>query len=352
MVRELARRINQGINSSATASDTALLAAVVLIHPRSNEGSVHGMKADLCLQKVSALRNVLGRCGELVGWSVSAGDAEMEEGQSETEIITSRIPQRAVADEARKRPADLISSAVRWGFLQTVKDELGAVFVKPAESAQLNLWWYRGTIFHLLAVPGIVATILVRGCIRDGRLREGSSPASLAAIETQAAVVRSLWEDELFWPETTSTAGAVSAVLQAFQELGILIWNREAQSVSVADNANAIGQLQWLADLVRPEIELYSIQLGAAVQVNNDAGLFKRDEVIGLSVKLHRSAFLRGHVRTQSQLSHVFGGRTYDAFLRAGVFVSSEGAEHTLSYSQLSKINQFLQSDVWQDYSL
>lgn len=352
MVRELARRINQGINSSATASDTALLASVVLIHPRSNEGAVHGMKGDLCLQMVSSLRTILGRCGELIGWSVSAGDAQFEATLSETEIITSQIPQRAVVDEARKRPADLISSAVRWGFLQTVRDELGAIFVKPAETAQLNLWWYRGTIFHLLAVPGIVATILVRGCLRDGRLREGASSASLAAIETQTAVLRSLWEDELFWPETTSTAAVVTSVLQALEELGILTWNRDAQTVTLADDVNALSQLQWLSDLVRPEIELYSVQLGAAIQLNSDAGLFKRDEVISLSGKLHRSAFLRGQMRTQSQLSHVFGGRTYDAFLRAGVFVSSEGAEHTLSYSQLSKMSQFLQTDMWQDYSL
>lgn len=352
MVRELAKRVNQGINSCATASDTSLLASVVLVHSRSQEGAVHGIRTDVCLQKIASLRSLLERSGALLGWSIAAGESQDLGSEGAVEIITSGHAQKSVTDEVRKKPVDLISSAIKWGFLQNLKDELGATFVKPAETAQLNLWWYRGTIFHLLAVPGLVATILMRVCAREKEQNGTRSILSVADLESRTAVVRALWEDELFWPETTSSASVTSAALEIFESLGLLTWNRANQTVVVSEQRESIEMLSWIADLVRPEIELYSVQLGAAIQLTQDAGLFKRDEVINLAVKLHRSAFLRGQVRTQSQLSAVFGGRTCDAFSRSGVFVSAEGVGLTLVFSQLTYLSEFLQADTWRDYSL
>ncbi len=351
MVRELARRVNQGINSCATASDTALLASVILSHPRSNEGAVHGMRADLCLQKIQTLRQILERCGELVGWSISAGESKTEEASGEIEIITSGLNQRSVSDEAKKRPSDLVASALKWGFLQSLRDESGQTYIKPAESAQLNLWWYRGTIFHLLAIPGIVATILERGLIREGHTQPQTSGLTLQAIEVQLASLRLLWEDELFWPESTSTAAIANAALETFASMGLVLLDRQTQTVTLNADPESIATLSWIAGLVKPEIEIYGVQLGAAIQLVQDAGLFARDELISHAVKLHRSAFLRGQMLVQSQLSSVFGSRTFDAFTRAGVFVTSEGAALTLVYAQLTMISEFLDCDRWRDYS-
>ncbi|NBW82795.1 hypothetical protein EBR21_13680 [bacterium] len=353
MVRELAKRINQGINACATASDTALLAAVVLGRSRESAESHDEMDAQLCLQKVSALRRLIERCGILLGWAISAGETDDSSTPAgEIEFITSNAPQQAVVEEAKKRSVDLVSSAVKWGFLQTRRDSTGRSLVKPADTAQLNLWWYRGTIFHLLSIPGIVATILERGLLQEGRGSAPSRVVSILALESQASAVRHLWEDELFWPETTSTATIVSTCLQIFEELDIVIWDRENNSVSVSEKPESRKSLQWISSLVRPEIELYSVQLGAAMQLSQEDSLFKRDELVSLATRLHRSAFLRGHLQSQSQLSSVFGGRIFDSYSRAGVFVSAEGVGMNIVYSQLANLSEFLQVERWRDYSL
>jgi glycerol-3-phosphate O-acyltransferase len=361
MVRELAKRVNQGINASATASDSALLAAVVLgrvpVGQRSAPSS--GLAASDCLAAVDRLRSLLESCGERLGWAISAGKADetpslkSQQARGVVELITSRAPEMPVADEVKPRALDLISSAVSWGFLQTFKSSTdGALQVKPADGAQLNLWWYRGTIFHLLAVPGVVATLLDRALRVDGRLRGPAISCSIAALEVQMASVRQLWEDELYWPESTSTASIVAAALEIFESLKIVSWDRGAGTVSLINSEESLELLSWISELVRPEIELYSVQLGAAVHLMLDAGLFKRDELIALTVKLHRSAFLRGHMCVQSQLSSVFGSRTCDAYSRSGIFVSAEGVGLTLVYSQLTQLTEFLQLDRWRDYSL
>ncbi|NBX15873.1 MAG: hypothetical protein EBR09_00755 [Proteobacteria bacterium] len=352
LVKELAKRINQGINSSATASDTALLAAVILSHPRSNEGAVHGMRSDLCLQRIQELRQLLEQCGQLAGWAVSAGDSKTSGSSGEVEIITGVSSQRIAQDEVKKKPSDLVSSAIKWGFIQTLKDESGNGFISPAENAQLNLWWYRGTIFHLLALPGIVATVLERGLNSNSAVPVESASMAVSDIETQTAAVRELWEDELFWPESGSTATLVSAVLNVLDSMQIIGWDRGAQTVALARDPEALRRLGWIAGLVRPEIEIYGVQLGAALQLTQDSGMFARDELIGLAVKLHRSAYLRGQMLVQSQLSGVFGGRTFDAFSRSGTYVPAEGNSLTVMYSRLSRVSDFLNSEKWRDYSL
>jgi glycerol-3-phosphate O-acyltransferase len=352
LVRELAKRINQGINSSATASDTALLASVILCNTRSKEGAVYGMRADTCLQRIQDLRQLLEQSGQLVGWSVSAGDSKISDTSDEIEIITSAAPHRSVSDEVKKKSVDLVSSAMRWGFLQTLKDESGQTFISPAETAQLNLWWYRGTIFHLLALPGIVATVVDRMLMRLGASGGQTVTLTLAEIEANTSAVRELWEEELFWPESTSTTTAVSAVLSIFSSMKLLSLDKETQTVVLNNDTEFRQQLEWVAGLVRPEIEIYGVLLGAAMQLTQDAGVFTRDELVPLAVKLHRSAYLRGQMLVQSQLSSVFGSRTFDAFLRSGTFVTAEGNALTVAYSQLSRLSDFLNAERWRDYSL
>jgi hypothetical protein len=134
--------------------------------------------------------------------------------------------------------------------------------------------------------------------------------------------------------------------------MGILSWDKALQTVTVSAEPDAARSLGWIAGLVRPEIEIYGVQLGAALQLTQDAGVFTRDELISLAVKLHRSAYLRGQMLVQSQLSSVFGARTFDAFTRSGTFVLAEGNALTVVYSQLSRLSEFLNGDRWRDYSL
>lgn len=65
MVRDLARKVNQGINACATASDTALLASVVLSGTFAHSGGVTLTQA-VCLQRIASLRQMIGKLGVLL----------------------------------------------------------------------------------------------------------------------------------------------------------------------------------------------------------------------------------------------------------------------------------------------
>jgi glycerol-3-phosphate O-acyltransferase len=345
MVRELSRRVNQGINACATASDTALLASVIL-----SQSENATMTRGVCLQRVAFLRLMLGRLGSLLGWSISAGAPNGNGFMEEVEIISNASQRVPGTYEAKHRPDDLLTSAVRWGFLKPSAGSGTDVPVHKAESAQLNLWWYRGTIFHLIAIPGVVAHLLIQACFY-GERRLGS--VSISALEGQLEGVRQLWDEELFWPDSTSTGALVTAALEIFQELNLLTWNRESGVVEMVADENRIKDtLEWVAALVQPEVELYSIQMGAALQLTQESGLFKRDELLALAIKLHRSAFFRGQVNVQSQLSQVFGGRIADAFTRARYYTAAEGAGLTVSFNQLAHLTSFLHVERWRDHSI
>ncbi|MEN9528198.1 MAG: glycerol-3-phosphate acyltransferase [Pseudomonadota bacterium] len=345
MVRDLARRVNQGINTCATASDTALLASVILSTPGTTT-----LTRGVCLQRVDLLRHMIGRLGALLGWSISAGESNGNGFVEEVEIISNAPQLTSASHEAKKRPDDLLTSAVRWGFLQPFKGTGADVPVLKADSAQLNLWWYRGTIFHLIAIPGVVAHLLMQACFSGERKQ---SSVSIVALEGQLEGVRQLWEEELFWPESTSTGALVSAAVELLQGMSLVNWDRSSGLVEVVETEGHLnGALAWIAALVEPEVELYSIQMGAALQLTQESGMFKRDELLAFALKLHRSAFFRGQVNVQSQLSHVFGGRISDAFTRARYYTNAEGAGLTVSFSQLSHLSSVLHVERWRDHSI
>lgn len=345
LVRDLSRRVNQGINSSATASDTALLAAVVLANASASASGTFLQEAE-CLRKVSILRQVMSEYGASLGWLISAGETIANGFSEQVEFISNAPLEVPETFEAKKRTDNLIASAVRWGFLERRPDQS----VRQAEDSQLNLWWYRGTIFHLLAIPGIIAHTLLKVAGTDP---SRSVSVSEQLLESQLSLVRQLWDDELFWPEATSTASIVHAALRVFEQLKLLDWNRENNSITIiSDGFERSESLKWFASLVQPEIELYSIQLGAALTLTQESGMFKRDELLLYTVKLHRSAFLRGQISVQSNLSQVFGGRIADCFSRARFYISAEGAGLTVNYSHVATLSSFLALEKWREYSL
>lgn len=345
LVRELSRKVNQGINSSASASDTALLASVILANSANGLSAKH-MQESECLHKVAVLRQVISDLGGSLGWLISAGESINNGFNDQVEFI-SNTPQAASDEfEAKRRSDSLIASAVRWGFLERRNDHT----IGQAENSQLNLWWYRGTIFHLLAIPGIVAHILFKASgLEQGR----QTPISEQLLESQLSLVRQLWDDELFWPEATSSASLVRAALSIFERLRLIKWDQERCAVVLSpENSEKAEGLKWFATLVQPETELYSIQLGAALTLTQESGMFRRDELLHHTVKLHRSAFLRGQISVQSQLSQVFGGRISDCFSRARFYISAEGVGLTVNYSHVATLSSFLSLEKWREYSL
>lgn len=345
LVRDLSRRVNQGINSSATASDTALLAAVILAESSHRSASAALPESD-CLRLVARLRHMIGELGSSLGWLISAGGTPSNGYSEQVEFISNTPEEAAESFEAKRRTDTLISSAIRWGFI--VRE--GDVMVRQADSSQLNLWWYRGTIFHLIAMTGVIAHTLLKATPSE---QSRSAVVTEQVLESQLSVIRQLWDDELFWPEATSTASIVHATLAVFEQLGLVEWDKGTHVICVlSDTAEKTNEMSWFASLVRPEIELYSIQLGAALTLTQESGMFRRDELLNHTLKLHRSAFLRGQISLQSNLSQVFGGRIADSFSRSRFYIAAEGAGLTVNYGHVSTLSSFFALEQWRDFSL
>lgn len=357
-VRFLARRVNQGINSSATASATSLLAASLLAQGEAP------VPAAVLRDRLSMIHWWMGRIAQYTGWSVATSASidpdtvfllsavshgedgtsappKHKEGAESFPVVPSQFPVNASLDAAVDEALRL---GEKWELLSHL-DEAGAPAkdgpqVKRNALKETSLWWYRGTIFHLLAVPGLVAA---------AALDAEADELSLEFLTGRVAGVRGIWEEELFWPDGTSSAVIVQAGLKIFEELGALRLGPDGR-VELSDEGNAREALQFAADLIRPERELYGMQLTAALSLSETNGDFTRQQLIQTALAAHRSAFLRGVAQTPSQLSQVYGARTTDALLRVGAFLPVENALLAVSVTEISDVGDFFCLSDWREF--
>lgn len=344
-VRALARRVNQGINATSVASGSSLLTSALCAQIENDIPRV------LLWERVRMLHGLVSRLGSYLGWSVSPGtegEGEVTSGTAQTASQSSGnitlAPMKTSDNSLDTVVDDILTTGVQWAFMQERRAEDGLLFAKnPAK--ELNLWWYRGTIFHVLAAPGLVATLLLEGPRRPEMGQEG---IRLAWVEAKMQALRTVWDEELYWPDSTSSASVVSACLRVFQEMELVTFDASVVHVKVDDDARA--RLRFLSDLVRPERELYALQLATALVLMETRGRFSRDELLRKTYEAHRSAFLRGAAAHPAQLSRVFGGRTFEALFKAGLFVPRDNQLLAVAYTELVSISDFFDVDVWREF--
>jgi glycerol-3-phosphate O-acyltransferase len=364
-VRHLSIRVNQNINSTATASGSALLTSVLLAN---NDSS---MTEFMIRERISILHNMILRLSTLLGWTVSPSSTSdnpqsnedsgflltqfhEEEGKIQEKDVTTPVTQETKSESNvipqplqsgltfDKIIDEILKDGQSWQFLTPDKSSQESAFVRNKEK-EMNLWWYRGTIFHLLAVPGLVSSLLADMNPED---------STVAKLDSRLSAIREVWAEELYWPDTASTSTIVLAGLAILQDLGCVDAAKlERGEILLSTHPIALERMKFFADLVRPERELYSIQLFAGIELVERKGSFSRDELIRRATEIHRAAFLRGVASTPANLSQVFGNRTFEALYRTGLFVPKSGLRLCVSFTELVSVSHFFDVASWREFS-
>lgn len=344
-VRHVALRVNEKINVTATGSGSAILTTSLLAMSETI------IERDRLTNRIGLLNWVInGLRRHIPNWNVATNFGS----DFEHDFMLSRVHLEG-EEQAKPQPVsvvpiesvknldaaiqEIIDDGIRWHFLARKHDEPG--LLRKNQTKEMNLWWYRGTIFHVLALPGLVASVLL-----DSRYSKTTIGVS-ALIQTIGAV-RRVWEEELFWPVEDTDDVLVTGALSVLTDLHLI--KRDGDSVFLEEKESALNSLRFLAEIVRPEREIYSIQLAAAENLLETKGEFSKEEVVRLSVSIHRTAFLRGLASQPAALSKVFGTRTFDAWQRSGVFVTQGKSMFTVGKLDSERVREFFQAQSWREF--
>jgi glycerol-3-phosphate O-acyltransferase len=354
-IESLGLRVNEGINAAAVASGTSLMAVAMLA---AREDSVD---ADRLGNRFETAAWIVDTVSRELGWKLSNAFSAVEGSFSLAESPSVLLPESRGGDEpvsSSPMPSqealsafhEALDSCLRWGFLTKSDNEPDAAVMategaatpgashlfryRRSEEKSLNLYWYRGTVFHIFAIPGVVGKIIQQH--RDS----GASSISRAALVSGFEAVRSVWKLEVFWPRATTSEQLVAAGLLILRGLGT-VGECEGDQINIVQGESAGGHLDFVSGLVRTEKELYGLQLAAAIKLTEAKGSFRREELIHHAHALHRGAFLRSIVTSPASLTLVYGGRSFDALLNVGVFVLKPGNVLRLSFGALQPLTEF-----------
>jgi hypothetical protein len=248
-VGSLARQVQEGVNQSATASATALVAAVWLAHGQ-----------DLLLY--SELKRDISLLQVLIP---AAGRALNFQWTNET-----------------TSPAALLELCESWDFFTSEFISLNEQRCQKNYEKELSFWWYRGTIFHILALFGMVAKLF--------------TTYPQASEEKHVEIFnhwRLLWDKELYWPQTISSE-------QLFQSTAKILVPYITQSFGVGPNPHNRNTLNFLEQFVLPECDTYAMAL---VVKNNLTG-----------ISLHEQAYAAQETAAPPFMGRLFQQQMNDGF--------------------------------------
>jgi glycerol-3-phosphate O-acyltransferase len=348
-VRFLARRVNMGVNQAATASGTALLASVLLgISEQKTARSRVIERIKILDWVISTIRNEL-------NWNVTTNrgaensqdfilsaptrtpDTPLETKDSDSEIIAQ--PMNDNRDLVRVTE-EILQNAKNWGFVLEGEESDAERSLTRNPVREESLWWYRGTIFHLLAIPGIISTII---------LDLEPQNRNLSEISSRTDSLRNLWGEELFWHDHTSSTQIAQTGLKILMDLAV-ISTKDNELYQINEDERVLEHLYFFSDLVRPERELYSLQVTAALSLMETKGKFTQSSLIQKSLQAHKSAFLRGAAMQSAQHSAVFGRRVFEALVHVDIFRAVEDNHFVVASEKLSPILHFFETLLWRDF--
>lgn len=373
-VESLALRVNEEINGTAVASGTALLATVMiaLANENTNE-AVLRERFEQAAWMVSVIGAQLG-LSLSNSFSASEGSFALTKGKTESAPAAAALPvtedsanggaeSSSSAGEdslnsngdvltlpirdvlARTAFSEAVESCKKWGFLEAVPGDGSVSKLRSTDAKALNWYWYRGTVFHVFAAPGVAARIL------QFFARNGVSETSVDVLLMHYQALRDVWRMELFWPKRISTRDLLDAGLRVLEHLGVIrlasgqitVLTGSAQNDGLEGHPelSPAKSLDFVAGLILPEREIYALQITAALKLVEARGGFKRDELVHQTFLLHRSAFLRGLVSQPPSLTRVYGKRSFEALFQMGMYVPKEGQLMNVSFDKLDPLVGF-----------
>ena len=333
-VKFLSKRVNQKINSAATASCTALLSTALL----ANKGEV--IEAQEMKTRIILLHWLANEFGNRLNWRIATNTNESNIFEYLLDKIHAQDEKASTLNYDTKSIEGLVDNYLqmgeKWKLVQLAspKDSLKKQFYKKNPEKEFNLWWYRGTIFHVYAAFSIVAFELMTPKLKG-------SPIVIDDIEKKVTYIRHLWQDELYWDNKTSNHSIVKTCLTIFEELKLVTLNENTVQVNLGENVEGI--FNFLIDIAHPERDLFGLQAAAAIELMKLKHSFQRDELIQKTMSLHTKAYAQKIIHQQPIFSKIFSNRTFDAFFKHKVYVPAENLRMTLDTPLLSSVEEFLE---------
>lgn len=322
-VKFLSKRINEKINSAAVASSTSLLCAVMLCRPKSKIP-----KNVLCSQLL-LFHNVLNQLSQKVGWRAQTYKNSTETSQAIQSMFQNRQFdfQNAHVEDILK---DYFHQGLKWKFIKEFKDQ-DASFVTIEDHKEFNLWWYRGTIFHLFIPFSVVA----RKALRSGTLNR----SNLISLFKN---VRTLWKEELFWDIFTTSEQFVDTVTETLVNLNILKQSDSGTWEAAGDDSK--HYLEMLERVMLPEMDLYTLPMVSAQKLASTKNSFSRDELFQKTKEQHAHCYSQMKTNVPSVFTSIFFGKIFQTLLKNQYITHVDEGALTVNpeaYSQLMDFFDF-----------
>jgi glycerol-3-phosphate O-acyltransferase len=349
-VKYISKRVNQKINCAATASGTSLLASCLLAQLSE------ALEYEELQYQTLLLNYIINSFAKITKWKLSTSheadnileyltsffnefDQDIPLSETTMKMIISRTNLPAI----HALTEQTFSMGERWKLMTKETTPEGNIRYRCSEEKEMNLWWYRGTIFHIIAPFGIIANVLLNSKDEDIYVQK---------LEFTISSIRRIWQDELFWDSKTSSELITKACLEIFQQLNF-ISIKEIENkpyIEVTKNSKKQQALEFLSLIIRPEVELYGIQMATALELVKSKGIFSRDELIQKTIATHSAAFLRTAAFQAPIFSKVFSQRAFDSLYKAGVFTPRENQKLSLNATALAGISGFFNVTLWVDF--
>jgi glycerol-3-phosphate O-acyltransferase len=332
-VHYLSKRINERINCAATASSTALLSCALL----ANKGASKLCESELKIQLI-LFYWFANEFGESLQWPIATNTVEPH--------VQEYLLQKIHGDhflELNFAHIETLSHQYfkigeKWKLIERsfISTENSAVTISKNGEKEFNLWWYRGTVFHVFAGFSIVAFYLLSSLTKNE-----TEKISVSMLESKMSLVRSLWQEELYWDSKTSSKQIVSCVLSLFERLKLL--NVEENLVTLINVDKAEKYLKFIVNFIHPEQELYGVQAATALDLMKQKGSFQRDELIQKSYHLHNKFFFLRKAHLQAIFSKIFANKVFDAFIQNKIYKTVENGKLVLDINRLNAVQDFLE---------
>lgn len=263
LVRAIGNRVMYGISRVGTVTAHALASSALLAHRR------RGITAREFTDRVVFMRTIAKEDGARL-------PASVEHSPSDPTII-------GALQEAMKTFVD--------DGLVTSQEVRGEVIYRAEDARRGELSFYKNTLMNLIIGRSLVANAIL---------------FDLGLATTEQVKTRALWLSRLFKYEFIYRTGATFDTIfnDTVEQLvrGGMITRPDDQIVSVAPEAHARPQLEFLADLLRDYLESYWLAALTVEDVAKGAATDKKDFVKS-AMETGRVEFLAGRLTAAESLS-------------------------------------------------
>lgn len=325
LISGLSYKIIHEINKSTTPSNTALIAACVLAFKENS------IKLSNIAYYLNLIFYIFDELNDKLNWSIHIN---VTKGKNADESLTSKesIEKGKYISNEDSPFYKIIEDSKKSKFVQTKKIQ-GKTYLIRNENLSAHMSWYRGTIFHLLALPGIVSSLLIQ--IKKVSIKKSS-------VIEMFSEVRKVWSEEVFWSCDDTDEAFVFVALKALSHFG-LIQIKDDNTIALSTEEESIDSLMFLSRLIWQEKEMYKDILLTCEFITNKKSYFYKNDVIlflcGKSNDKESFSFLN----KRTTYSKFLINRAFDCLLKGNVFSESEKGYKFKTKSSHSLHKFFLQ---------